>query len=75
MTISVENDWQPILEEAAKEETYHALKSFLKHEYATATIYPKKRIFGRLLTGHLIMKSKLFYSDKIHTTAKIRHTG
>lgn len=42
MTISVENDWQPILEEAAKEETYHALKSFLKHEYATATIYPKK---------------------------------
>ncbi|GEK91904.1 uracil-DNA glycosylase [Alkalibacterium kapii] len=42
MTISVNNDWQPILEKAAQKKSYFALREFLKKEYETTTVYPKK---------------------------------
>lgn len=41
MPIAVENDWKPILEEAAKAESYQNLRQFLISEYQTQTIYPK----------------------------------
>ncbi|MDN6627130.1 MAG: uracil-DNA glycosylase [Pisciglobus halotolerans] len=40
MTIPVENDWTPLLTEAAKEPSYQKLRSFLKEEYKTKIIYP-----------------------------------
>ena len=42
MTISVNNDWQPILEKAAQKNSYLSLREFLKKEYETATVYPEK---------------------------------
>jgi len=42
MTIPVENDWQPILERAAEKESYQKLRHFLKEEFETASVYPKK---------------------------------
>lgn len=41
MSIPVTNDWQPILEKAAEQSSYHQLREFLKEEYATQTVYPK----------------------------------
>lgn len=41
MTIAVENDWKPILEEAAAKESYQTLRKFLVDEYNKQTIYPK----------------------------------
>lgn len=41
MTIAVENDWKPILEEAAAKESYQTLRKFLVDEYNQQTIYPK----------------------------------
>lgn len=41
MSIAVENDWKPILEEAAKKESYQNLRGFLVNEYKTQTIYPQ----------------------------------
>lgn len=42
MTIPVENDWKPILERAAEKESYHSLRAFLKEEFETASVFPKK---------------------------------
>lgn len=41
MSIPVTNDWQPILEKAAEQSSYHQLREFLKEEYATQTVYPQ----------------------------------
>lgn len=40
MSIPVDNDWQPILEEASYQPAYQQLKSFLKKEYDQHTVYP-----------------------------------
>lgn len=40
MSLPVENDWSPILEEAIHTESYQKLREFLKEEYHTQTIYP-----------------------------------
>ena len=40
MTIPVENDWAPLLAEAANKPSYQKLRNFLKEEYKTNTIYP-----------------------------------
>lgn len=38
--ISVDNDWQVLFDEEQKKDYYLALRSFLKNEYRTKTIYP-----------------------------------
>ncbi|EXJ23487.1 Uracil-DNA glycosylase, family 1 [Alkalibacterium sp. AK22] len=40
MSIPVNNDWQPILEEASRHPYYEELKAFLKEEYSRYTVYP-----------------------------------
>lgn len=40
MTIPVTNHWQPILDQASDRDTYQRLRSFLKEEYQTTTVYP-----------------------------------
>lgn len=42
MTIPIDNDWKPILEKAAENESYKALKQFLKSEYQTEAVFPPK---------------------------------
>lgn len=41
MTIPVENDWLPILQEQIGTTSYQSLEQFLAHEYQEATIYPE----------------------------------
>lgn len=40
MTIPVTNQWQPILQDVERTDTYQSLRDFLKKEYASETIYP-----------------------------------
>ena len=40
MSLPVENDWLPILEEATAQPSYQELRKFLKTEYKEHTIYP-----------------------------------
>lgn len=42
MPIPIINDWKPILEEASQSSSYQNLREFLKKEYSSYTIYPKK---------------------------------
>lgn len=42
MPIPIINDWKPILEEASQSSSYQNLRVFLKKEYSSYTIYPKK---------------------------------
>lgn len=42
MTIPITNDWFPIIKQATENESYQQLRTFLKHEYETSTVYPKK---------------------------------
>lgn len=40
MTLPITNDWRPILIEAMNTPDYAALRTFLRHEYRTHTVYP-----------------------------------
>ncbi|MBA5728720.1 uracil-DNA glycosylase [Aerococcaceae bacterium INB8] len=40
--IKIQNDWQPIMEEAANTESYQSLKRFLIDEYEEHIVYPPK---------------------------------
>lgn len=40
--IKIQNDWQPIIEEAANTESYQSLKRFLIDEYEEHIVYPPK---------------------------------
>lgn len=41
MTLPVENDWLPILEEQTRTSSYQSLKQFLAHEYQETIVYPE----------------------------------
>ncbi len=41
MTLPVENDWLPILQEQTLTSSYKSLEQFLAHEYQETVIYPK----------------------------------
>ncbi len=41
MTITIQNSWQPIIEEATATDSYQNLRQFLKKEYSQYTIYPE----------------------------------
>ncbi|WP_407391733.1 uracil-DNA glycosylase [Carnobacterium jeotgali] len=41
MTLPVQNDWLPILEEQINTPTYQSLKEFLVHDYQETTVYPE----------------------------------
>lgn len=41
MTIPIQNNWAPIIEEATSNESYQQLRAFLKNEYATEIIFPR----------------------------------
>ena len=68
MTRPVTNQWQSILKEATKTESYHQLKEFLKEEYKEQTIFPEmKNIWTAFqLTDYADVKVVILGQDPYH---------
>lgn len=68
MTIPVENKWEPILQEAASQESYQKLRNFLKKEYQTETIYPNMNNIWQAfeLTDYQDVKVVILGQDPYH---------
>lgn len=64
----LQNDWAPLLEKEFEEPYYQQLRSFLKEEYATKTIYPPKDdIFNALhFTPYKNVKVVILGQDPYH---------
>lgn len=68
MKVSLENDWEELLKDEFKKEYYLKLKEFLKEEYSSKTVYPKKEdIFNALkLTSFKDTKVVILGQDPYH---------
>lgn len=66
--IKFENDWDELLEDEFKKEYYLKIRAFLKHEYASKTIYPNQyKIFDALkLTAYKDVKVVILGQDPYH---------
>lgn len=68
MKTIIHNSWQNVLEEEFEKEYYHELREFLKHEYASQTIFPDMyHIFEALsLTPFEEVKVVILGQDPYH---------
>ncbi|WP_029191238.1 uracil-DNA glycosylase [Paenibacillus elgii] len=64
----LQNDWAPLLEDQFQAPYYHRLRSFLKQEYATRTVYPDMHdIFNALhYTSYADTKVVILGQDPYH---------
>ncbi len=68
MVAILQNDWAPLLEDQFQAPYYHRLRSFLKQEYATRTVYPDMHdIFNALhYTSYADTKVVILGQDPYH---------
>ncbi|NEN82888.1 uracil-DNA glycosylase [Paenibacillus elgii] len=68
MAAILQNDWAPLLEDQFQAPYYHRLRSFLKQEYATRTVYPDMHdIFNALhYTSYADTKVVILGQDPYH---------
>ncbi|MFB0846391.1 uracil-DNA glycosylase [Paenibacillus oleatilyticus] len=68
MAAILQNDWAPLLEDQFQASYYHQLRSFLKQEYATRTVYPDMHdIFNALhYTSYADTKVVILGQDPYH---------
>lgn len=68
MAAILHNDWAPLLEDQFEAPYYHRLRSFLKQEYATRTVYPDMHdIFNALhYTSYTDTKVVILGQDPYH---------
>ncbi|MBU7320563.1 uracil-DNA glycosylase [Paenibacillus oleatilyticus] len=68
MAAILQNDWAPLLEDQFQAPYYHQLRSFLKQEYATRTVYPDMHdIFNALhYTSYADTKVVILGQDPYH---------
>lgn len=68
MFITIDNDWNRVIGNEFEKPYYHNLMDYLRHEYATKTIYPEKdEIFNAfLLTPYEKVKVVLLGQDPYH---------
>ena len=62
------NNWDELLKNEFRQEYYLSLREFLKHEYASGTVYPNKyNIFNALkITDYDAVKAVILGQDPYH---------
>lgn len=72
MNLPITNDWQPILKEAMKTQSYQQLREFLKQEYKQHTVYPHMHNIWNAFehTPYQKVKAVILGQDPYHGTGQ-----